>query len=338
MSTGPRQSTVATVETASGAVPIEELGTTLMHEHLFTFSSDALMNFPQTFDADRSYARVRSKLEAMKSRGVDTVVDLTVMGLGRDINHIAAIASSVDVNIIVATGCYNRNGVPPPYFMYQSDSLTHPTFDLPPEEPDALVQLFMTDIQDGIAGSGIKAAILKCVTDVEGLTAGNVRVLRAVARTHLATGVPISTHSDSATRRGLDQQMIFAEEGVDLSRVVIGHAGDSTDLNYLEELLANGSYLGMARFGYDHILSFEERVGVVAELCRRGHANRMVLSHDSVCSGFFALPGDLTDRVPWPHLTDLHDTVLPALRARGVSQADIEQMLVANPRAIFTGS
>ena len=95
--------------------------------------------------------------------------------------------------------------------------------------------------------------------------------------------MPISTHTHARKQVGLDQQRIFAEEGVDLSRVVIGHSGDTTDLDYLEELIADGSYLGMDRFGIDSILSFEDRVNTVAEMCRRGHADKMVLSHDAAC-------------------------------------------------------
>ncbi len=95
-------------------------------------------------------------------------------------------------------------------------------------------------------------------------------MLRAVAQAHRQTGVPISTHTHARSRRGLEQQRIFREEGVDLSRVVIGHSGDTTEIDYLEELIANGSYLGMDRFGIDTILSFEDRVDTVARLCERG--------------------------------------------------------------------
>ena len=100
---------------------------------------------------------------------------------------------------------------------------------------------------------------------------------------HRATGVPISTHTEPATRRGLEQQKVFESEGVDLSRVVIGHSGDTADLEYLEELLARGSYLGMDRFGLYGILSFEERVRTVVELCERGYVDKLVLSHDAAC-------------------------------------------------------
>ena len=123
-----------------------------------------------------------------------------------------------------------------------------------------MVEMFVRDITEGIAGTGVKAAILKCATDEPGLTPGVERVLRAVAVAHRATGVPISTHTHARTRRGLEQQRVFAEEGVDLGRVIIGHSGDTTDLDYLKELIAAGSYIGMDRFGLDNILGFEHRV------------------------------------------------------------------------------
>jgi phosphotriesterase-related protein len=122
---------------------------------------------------------------------------------------------------------------------------------------------------------------------------------------------------------------------VDLSRVVIGHSGDTTDLAYLEELIGAGSYLGMDRFGIGTILSFEDRVRVVAELCRRGHAGRMVLSHDAHCYNDW-LPENLWRQLlPQWHYLHIHHDVLPALRAAGVTEAQIHQMLVENPRRIF---
>ena len=134
--------------------------------------------------------------------------------------------------------------------------------------------MFVRDMTTGIADTGVKAGILKCATDRLGVTTDIDRILRATAKAHRMTGVPISTHTYARGKVGLDQQRIFREEGVDLSRVVIGHSGDTTDLDYLEELIRNGSYIGMDRFGIDTILGFEERVKTVAALCGRGHAGR----------------------------------------------------------------
>jgi phosphotriesterase-related protein len=127
----------------------------------------------------------------------------------------------------------------------------------------------------------------------------------------------------------LDQQRVFAEEGVDLGRVIIGHSGDTTDGDYLEELIKNGSYLGMDRFGLD-LIPFEERVASVVEMCRRGHADRMVLSHDA---GVFNDWG--TSPFPRWHYLHLHEDVLPELRLQGVTEEEIDQMLIGNPRRIF---
>jgi phosphotriesterase-related protein len=206
-----------------------------------------------------------------------------------------------------------------------------------PETPlgEPMVDMFVSDIEKGIAGTDIKAAILKCATDEPGVTPGVERVLRAVAQAHRRTGVPISTHTHAATRRGLEQQRIFAEEGVDLNRVVIGHSGDTTDLGYLTELISAGSYIGMDRFGVDVFLGFEDRVNTVAQMCERGHADKMVLSHDASCLMDW-LPEEMVSVVmPNWHYLHIHNDVIPALKARGVTDEQLTTMLVDNPRKIF---
>jgi phosphotriesterase-related protein len=201
--------------------------------------------------------------------------------------------------------------------------------------PETMTEMFVRDIEVGIADTGVKAAILKCATDAPGVTTGVERVLRAVAQAHRQTGVPISTHTDAGTRRGLEQQRILADEGVDLTRVVIGHCGDSTDIDYLEELIANGSYIGMDRFGIDLLLPFEDRVNTVATMCERGHAGKMVLSHDAHCF-IDSLPESmLAEATPNWHYLHIHNDVLPALKQRGVTDDQIDTMLVQNPRRIF---
>jgi len=317
------------LNTARGAVDLVDLGVTLMHEHVFIMTTEIMENYPEGWgDGAKREADAIVRLNELKSRGVDTIVDLTVVGLGRYIPRIARIAAATELNIVVATGLYTYNDVPM-HFHYLGPGA-------PLGGPEPMVDMFVRDIEHGIADTGVKAAILKCATDEPGMTPGVERVLRAVAQAHRQTGVPISTHTHAGTRRGLEQQRIFAEEGVDLSRVVIGHSGDTTDIAYLEELIAEGSYLGMDRFGVDAILSFEDRVNTVATMCERGHADRMVLSHDASCY-FDALPeATLPVALPNWHYLHIHDDVLPALRRRGVTEEQLTTMLVDNPRRIFS--
>jgi phosphotriesterase-related protein len=319
---------MALVNTVRGPIDAAQLGVTLMHEHVFVLSTEIMQNYPESWgDEEKRVADAVARLSELKSRGVDTIVDLTVIGLGRYIPRIQRIAAQTELNIIVATGVYTYNDVPF-YFHYQG-----PGTVLGGEE--LMVDMFVKDIEEGIVDTGVKAAILKCATDVQGVTPGVERVLRAVAQAHRRTGVPISTHTHAPTERGLEQQRIFREEGVDLSRVIVGHSGDTTDIQYLEKLISNGSYIGMDRFGIDVLLPFEDRVNTVAKMCELGYAGKMVLSQDASCF-MDALPeAALPVMLPNWHYLHIHNDVLPALKQRGVTGEQIGTMLVDNPRKIF---
>jgi phosphotriesterase-related protein len=319
---------MALVNTVRAKIDSAQLGVTLMHEHVFVLSTEVMQNFPEPWgDEEKRIADAVARLNELKSRGVDSIVDLTVIGLGRYIPRIQRVAAQTELNILVATGVYTYNDVPF-YFHYVGPGTVL-------GGPELMVDMFVRDIEEGIADTGVKAAILKCATDVQGVTPGVERVLRAVAQAHRRTGVPISTHTHAPTERGLEQQRIFQEEGVDLSRVIIGHSGDTTDIKYLEKLIANGSYIGMDRFGIDVLLPFEDRVNTVARMCELGHAGSMVLSQDASCF-MDALPeAAVPVMLPNWHYLHIHNDVIPALRQRGVTNDQINAMLVDNPRKIF---
>jgi phosphotriesterase-related protein len=316
------------ISTVKGSIDTSSLGTTLMHEHVFVLSTEINQNFPDPWgDEEKRISDAVNRLNELKSRGVDSLVDLTVIGLGRYIPRIQRIAQQTKLNILVATGLYTYNDIPM-YFHFQGPGTVF-------GGPELMADMFVQDIEKGIANTGVKAAMLKCATDQQGITPGVERVLRAVAQAHRRTGAPISTHTHAHTRRGLEQQRVFREEDVDLSRVVIGHCGDTTDLEYLEEIISNGSYIGMDRFGIDSILSFDDRVATVVRMCQRGHAQKMVLSHDAACL-FDWLPEEaIKVALPRWHYLHIHDDVLPALKKAGVTDDQIKTMLVDNPRKIF---
>lgn len=318
------------VQTVRGPVDTSALGKVLMHEHVFVLGTEMrenYANYPNTWDEDARVADAVAKLTELTSRGIDTIVDPTVIGLGRYLPRIQQINAQVDINIIVATGIYTYNDVP---FQFH---FTGPGLLFDIAEP--MVELFIQDIREGIAGTGVKAAFLKCAIEHPGLTPGVERVMRAVGQAQVETGVPITVHTSPGTQSGLVAQKVLAEEGVDLSKVVIGHSGDSTDLDYLCALADAGSLLGMDRFGLDVLLSFEERVNTVAELARRGYAEKMVLAHDASCFIDWFDADAKEQAVPNWNYTHISDDVLPALLERGVTGEQITTMLVDNPRRYF---
>jgi phosphotriesterase-related protein len=308
------------VETMTGPISTSDLGFTLMHEHIIVQAEGVAHNFPQVWEPQAELDKTLKVLKDLKAKGVDTILDLTVLGIGRDVPLLLPVAIEAGINVIAATGLYTFNELPS-YFQARGT--------------DEMADLFVSDITEGIQGTDVKAAVLKCTTDAPGVTPGVEKVLRAAARAHLRTGVPISTHTHAGMRRGLEQQDLFESEGVDLRRVIVGHSGDSEDLDYLTKLADRGSYLGMDRFGIDIILSTDRRVAVVAKLCQMGYAERMVLSHDASVY-FDSFTQDFIQQYT-PNWNYLHivDDVIPALLQAGVSQEQVDTMTRGNPRRIF---
>lgn len=317
------------VETVRGAVDTAALGTTLMHEHVFVLTADVQQNYPEEWGSEAErVADAVSRLRELRQVGVQTIVDPTVVGLGRSIPRIREINTQVDINIVVATGVYTYDQVP--FFFHHRG----PALD--PSLPEPMVEMFVRDLTEGIADTGVRAAFLKCAIDEAGLTPGVERIMRSVAGAHHRTGAPITVHTHPGTRMGSVVQRLMAEEGVDPRRVVLGHSGDTTDAEHLQELADAGFLLGMDRFGIDVSLPFEDRVGIVAELCRRGYAASMVLSHDAACYIDWVDPAAMAMLPNW-HYTHIHRDVLPALREAGVTEEQIDTMLVDNPRRYFEG-
>jgi phosphotriesterase-related protein len=308
-----------TVNSVSGPLDTAKLGFTLMHEHIMVQSPGVKDNFP-VYDRRAEIDSAVRKLKDVQERGVATLVDLTV-GDWRDIPFVKEVVKKSGAQVIVATGLYWEV---PHFFNAQSG-----------RSIDFIADLFARDIEDGIMDTGVKAGIIKCATDEPGVTPDVERVLRACAKAQRRTGVPISTHTHAKSEVGLKQQDVFESEGVDLSRVVIGHSGDSEDTSYLRKLCDRGSYIGMDRFGVDIFLPTAQRVATIARMCELGYAEKMVLSHDAACYFDWADPKLLTFVVPNWHFNHIPDDVLPALRAAGVTDAQITAMTVENPRRIF---
>jgi phosphotriesterase-related protein len=309
---------MATIAGALGPIDTGNLGFTLMHEHLLLASWAMRQSFPGYIDTARLVVEATEEVRSATARGVGTIVDLTGINMGRDVHLIREVAARAQAQIVVATG------------FYWNEEPWMESWD-----PDTLAGYLVRDITEGIQGTDTKAGVIKCATDRLGVTELNRKLLQVAARAHRRTGVPISTHTSVAHRTGLAQQDVFQEEGVDLTRVVIGHCGDSEDIAYLEQILDRGSTIGMDRFGIDVILPTEKRVNTIVELARRGFAGQMVLSHDACCYIDWFPYEMIRTAVPRWNFRHIPDDVIPALREAGVGETDIRRMTVDNPRRIF---
>lgn len=315
------------IQTLTGEIAASQLGTTLMHEHIFVLNAELMLNYPSRFDRAAMVDRAVTYLEEVRKGGVDTIVDLTVMGTGRNIELIKEVARRTEVNIIASTGWYTYHDAP------NFVTLNGPGRLLGGE--DMLTEMLINDIRHGIDNSGVKAGALKFATDEYGITDGVFYIMQAVVDAHIETGAPIFTHSDPGKENGLDQQDYLEKRGVDLTGVVIGHCGDSSDTTYLRKIADRGSMLGMDRFGLEARLPYEQRIDTVVEMVSLGYADRMVLATDSSVYSMNFPDAARKERLPKWNAKEIMQSVVPDLQQRGVSDEDIRTMMQDNATKIL---
>jgi len=317
------------VSTVLGAVDARALAVTLVHEHVRFRDEAVAAQWPERYDERAEMDAALEAVNAAKERGVQTIVDPTAMFGGRDVHFMKAVAEQTGVQIVPCTGIYSYDHLPP-YFANR--------------DADAMAEHFVHDIEQGIQGTDIRAAFLKCAADAAGVTENIEKIHRAVARASVQTGAPIMAHSMPAVDTGPRQVEIFEEEGVAIERVQIAHTGDTDNLDYIERLLGKGVYVGLDRYGLEFFLPIAKRNATAAELLRRGHARQMMISQD-FCATIDWFPPEAEQILleqgavrNWS-MTLVFDEVLPALREDGAfDDADFQTIFIENPRRWLSGS
>jgi phosphotriesterase-related protein len=302
------------------------MGFTLSHEHVGTNAAGLRHTYPEIIDRAGIIEQSVAALQEARDEGLRTIIDVSTFDLGRDIGMIQEVSRASGVQMIAATG--NHLAVPRPFSELS---------------PDVIAPLYVREIEDGIEDTGIKAGVIKVASDRGGITEPQETVLRAAARAHNQTGIPISTHTWSPDRVGDQQVRVLEEEGVDLSRVYIGHSNDDTDLDYLLGLLNKGVWLGLDRYPGGRVPGtpdWEQRTEVAMKLIEAGHTRRIMLSHD------YSVPkarhGEAVQEERRQANPDGYNFigryVLPRLKELGASDDAIQQIMVDNPRRFFEGN
>jgi phosphotriesterase-related protein len=314
---------VPKVETTAGPIDADQLGRILVHEHLISASETIRAQFPHLYDRDAEHQRAVDAVRSVMEHGVTTWVDPACMDLSRDAAWSKRVAEETGINMIMCTGVYGVHYTFLPHHFQNRDE-------------DYLADAFVHDIEEGIQGTDVKAAFLKCAADEPGITPDVEKIHRAVARASKRTGRPIMAHTRPASKTGLDQMRIFEDEGVDPRTVQLAHTGDTDDLDHIEELLATGAWIGLDRFGIDLFLPDEKRIPTFVELVGRGYTDRIMLGQDA-CATLDWFPPELVAQLaPNWTFTHLFEDILPAAKDGGVTDEQIATMLDENPKAWLT--
>jgi phosphotriesterase-related protein len=315
---------VSTVETVRGPVELSELGPALMHEHIVVLQAEAFLNYGHVWgesywDEEAGVADAIAKLRAVREAGIRTLVDPTAPGLGRYIPRIQRINAEVDLNIVVASGVYAFLELPN-FLFYRS--------------PEAIAELFVREIREGIDDTGVKAAFLKCCVEEHGLVGDVPRILAAVAMAAVETGVPVMVHTNASAKTGVLALEALTKDGVHPARIVVAHMGDSNDLDYLRAVADSGAWLGCDRFNIPHFNPDGDRIETLTKLVAEGYTGQIHLSHDGACFYDF-MTGDPNFADERPDYLHIWNTILPALLEAGVTQEQIDQMTIENPQRFF---
>ena len=314
------------INSVLGPIDSSDLGFTLMHEHVMVAASGLSKSYPDLLGPNRE-ERAIACLKKAKAKGINTLLDATTFDLGRDPELLRHVAFESGVNLINVTGWW----LDVPKFMLGVGA-------------NQMADEFIRDINEGFRGTDIKAGMLKCAADFEGVTPPLETMARAVARAHLQTGVPIMVHSYPTGHVAMRQIEIFREEGVDLTRVKIDHSNDTTDTDYLKWILDQGCFLGLDRYP-GRLVSPHMRTVTLKRLMDMGYAERLCPPHDCIClhihneqaDGSIPAEHAFTASNPDQYLY-MHRHVIPELLQMGATQADIDMLFIDNPKRLFEGA
>ena len=288
------------IRTVLGDIDPDELGTTLCHEHLVAHISER-----QILTA----VDVLSDLQVLVQAGGQAVVEVTNIGMGRDVASLQQLALDTGLHIICATGYYQQSHYP--------DTISQMSID-------DLAACFVTEIMDGVNGSDVRAGIIGEIgTSQEAVTADEAKVLRASARAALATGTPLTTHT-SLGHLACQQLTILAEEGLPLNWVAIGHLDLIPEPDYHTAVAEQGAYIQYDTFGKAAYQSDEARIACLGEMVRRGFGQQILISCDISRASYLKAQGG------WGYVY-LLEQIVPALRRAGVDDEVLHQILVENP-------
>jgi phosphotriesterase-related protein len=305
------------VMTVNGPVDPAELGFTLPHEHLWI----NLFEAPGRWDLNgvlQDADLVVGELAHFGAAGGGAVVELSLPGNGRDPDRLRDISGRSGLHVVMGCGWYRQ-----PYYP-EADLIDR-------RSPDDLAEQLVREIERGAGEGGVRPGIIGEIgCHKSWMSAQEERVHRAAARAQVATGLPLTTHS-IASPIGLWQLDVFAEEGVDLTRVAVGHADSYPVLDYHREIVRRGAFVQFDKVGgIDAFYTPEARlVELIRALVAEGFVEQVLLSHD-ICfrSELKTFGGRGYDDIP--------SRFVPALREAGLSEQEIEQMTVRNPQRLLT--
>lgn len=283
---------------------------TYMHEHVTIDLSKEKNNIDCKLD---TFDITKEEFLRLKELGVTRIVDVSNVGIGRDVNYVIKMEEATGLDIYMSTGYYKE-----PFLPKEVEELT----------VEELARKMIDDIKIGIDGRNKRATFIGEIgTGFEVMTELEKKVFQGAAIAQKATGVFITTHT-SLGKLGHEQLDLLESLGVNLNKVILGHVALSNNLDYIKSLLKRGAYVEFDTIGKNGYLPDETRVNFIKTLCKEGWSEKIIMSVDLTRRSHLKINGGIG-------YAYLIETFVPMLREAGVKESDLENILVKNPKRIL---
>jgi phosphotriesterase-related protein len=303
------------IQTVRGPMDAGEMGRALVHEHVLVDFAGAENVSRSRYDADEAFRTILPHLRDLQKRGCRTLFECTPAYLGRDPVLLRRLSEASGLHIVTNTGYYAAaNDIAVPKHAYA-------------ETARQLAARWAAEFRGGIEGTGIRPGFIKTGVDPGPLSDIDRRLVEAAGLCHLETGLTIAVHTGDGTA-GLEILSVLGRLGVSPEACVWVHAQNAKDPATRAWAAQQGAWVELDGIGPG---TLDDHVEAVVDLVRRDRSDRVLVSQDA---GWYHVgePGGGSYR---PYVF-LFDRFLPALRARGLGEADVRRLLVDNPAEAFT--
>ena len=299
--------------TTRGPVSPADLGVTDYHEHLYVEPPAWLHKIDPDFALD-SVEKSAAELKTFAAAGGRTLVEMTAVDFGRNVEKITAVADAVPEVHVILTAGYNR-----PYYMGR--------WGYAVAEAD-MIRDTVRDLTVGIDGTSIKAGIIKCGTEYNNFGEIGRKLVRVAAVAHKETGRPIITHTTAGTM-GYEQATYLIELGVAAHRIALSHMDRNPDLGEHQRIARLGTYVGYDCFGKTKYGPESRRLSLIRDMFKSGLGNRVLIGNDLGRPSYWRAYGG------GPGLDFVLTSFRQRMRDEGFTEAELNLLLVENPRHFF---
>ncbi len=295
------------IQTVRGGIKPSELGMTLIHEHIIVDFIGADKISKDRYDADEVFDVMLPYLEEIKALGVTGFGDCAPMYLARDAQLLARLAEAVDMNIITNTGLYKEPYLP--QYAFQKSA-------------DELAQMWIDEMKNGIEGTGIKPGFIKIAVNPGNLIPVQQKIVRAAARTSLATGMTIASHTANGIA-AIEELDILTEEGLPLNKFIFVHAASESNQEYHFRAAERGAWVE-----YDGISKPQanRNIQLIKGMLEKGYEDNILLSQDAGWYNVGQAGGGNIRGYAY-----LVEEFIPLMKNSGISQDTIDKLMIVNP-------